>query len=554
MGDFNICLLQDNNHTTSFCNNMITHNLFPTILQPTREATVLRNGQYISTSTLIDNIFINTQQSYKSGLIYSGISDHYPVLISLATTNAIQENEPSTGTIKYRIIDESSIKLFKLEIKNTLLNIILQMTDAPTAFSEFYKRFNELYEKYFPIKTRIAKRKELIKPWVTPSLVKCIKIRDRLAKKANKGKMSINVYKNFRNRVTKLLREAKAQFYHAEFYKFKDDIKKTWGTINDAIKHKKVSNNIVLNENNEKIDESNIPSKFCTYFTTIADKLVSEIPNSDVEPKTYLNNRIMSSFLMSPIFNDEIEKAIVDLKDNGCGLYKFSTKVLIAVRNDISIILAHVFNLCITQSYFPNELKTGCITPVYKKGDKNDIKNYRPVCSLSPLSKIFEKVVYIRMVAFIDKNNIFSKNQFGFRKKNSTETALMKFTDFVQNGLSKKHNVGTVFMDLSRAFDVMNHDILKVKLEHYGFRGIFLDFIMSFIRERKYFVNVNGSKSEVRTVNIGIPQGSTLGPLFFLLYVNDMENSSTLLQFVQFADDTAIMFSCDNFIQLFYAY
>ena len=105
-------------------------------------------------------------------------------------------------------------------------------------------------------------------------------------------------------------------------------------------------------------------------------------------------------------------------------------------------------------------------------------------------------------------------------------------------------------MDLSRAFDVMNHDILKVKLEHYGFRGIFLDFIMSFIRERKYFVNVNGSNSEVRTVNIGIPQGSTLGPLFFLLYVNDMENSSTLLQFVQFADDTTIMFSCDNFIQL----
>ena len=114
----------------------------------------------------------------------------------------------------------------------------------------------------------------------------------------------------------------------------------------------------------------------------------------------------------------------------------------------------------------------------------------------------------------------------------------------------KKHNVGTVFMDLSRAFDVMNHDILKVKLEHYGFRGIFLNFIMNFVRERKYFVNVNGNNSEIRTVNIGIPQGSTLGPLLFLLYVNDMENSSTLLQFVQFADDTTIMFSCDSFDQL----
>ena len=468
----------------------------------------------------------------------------------MATSNTVKDNEPKNNTIKYRIIDDSSIKKFKLEIKNILLNVILQMNDAPTAFSEFYRQFNELYEKYFPIKSRIAKRKEIIKPWVTPPLVKCIKIRDRLAKKANKGKVSINVYRNFRNRVTTLLREAKAQFYHTEFYKFKDDIKKTWGTINDAIKQKKVSNNIVINENDNNIEELNIPSKFCTYFTTIADKLVAEIPNSNVDPKTYLKNREMNSFLMSPIFNDEIQKAIVDLKDNGCGLYKFSTKVLIAARNDISIILAHVFNLCISQSYFPSELKTGCITPVYKKGDKTDIKNYRPVCSLSPLSKIFEKVVYIRMVEFIDKNNIFSKSQFGFRKKKSTETALMKFTDFVQNGLSQKHNVGTIFMDLSRAFDVMNHDILKVKLEHYGFRGIFLNFIMNFVRERKYFVNVNGNNSEVRTVNIGIPQGSTLGPLLFLLYVNDMENSSTLLQFVQFADDTTIMFSCDSFNQL----
>ena len=111
----------------------------------------------------------------------------------------------------------------------------------------------------------------------------------------------------------------------------------------------------------------------------------------------------------------------------------------------------------------------------------------------------------------------------------NTETALMNFMDFIHKGLSKKQNVGTIFMDLSRAFDVMNHDILKLKLEHYGFRGIFLDFIMSFVQDRKYFVNVNGINSDVRTVNIGIPQGSTIGPLLLLLYVNDMENSSSIV-------------------------
>ena len=99
-------------------------------------------------------------------------------------------------------------------------------------------------------------------------------------------------------------------------------------------------------------------------------------------------------------------------------------------------------------------------------------------------------------------------------------------------------------MDLSKAFDVMNHEILKQKLDHYGFRGIFLDFMMQFIQDRRYFVNVNGLNSDIRNVNIGVPQGSTLGPLLFLIYVNDMKNSSSILKFIQFADDTTVLFSC----------
>ena len=390
----------------------------------------------------------------------------------------------------------------------------------------------------------------MLKPWVTQELVKLIKTRDRLGKLASKGKINVNIYKNFRNRLTTKLREAKAQFYHAEFYKFKDDIKNTWGTINETIKKNKAYNKIVISENNNIIEEQNISNKFCNYFTTIADKLVSEIPNTNVSPESYLKDRMVNSFLMLQINNEEIERSILELKDNGCGLFKFSTKVLIAIRNDISIILVHVFNLRINQSYFPNELKTGCITPVFKKGDKSDIKNYRPVCSLSPISKIFEKIIYYRMISFIDKNKILSDSQFGFIKKKSTETALMHFLDFIHNGLLKKENVGTIFMDLSKAFDVMNHDILKLKLEHYGFREGFLKFIMSFVRDRKYFVNANGVNSDVRIVNIGVPQGSTLGPLLFILYVNDMKNSSSPAQFVQFTDDTTIMHSCKSFNEL----
>ena len=108
------------------------------------------------------------------------------------------------------------------------------------------------------------------------------------------------------------------------------------------------------------------------------------------------------------------------------------------------------------------------------------------------------------MIIFINKNKILSDTQFGFRKNMGTETALMKFMDYIHSGLSSKHYVGTVFMDLSKAFDVMNHEILKQKLDHYGFRGIFLDFMMQFIQDRRYFVNVNGLNSDIRNVNIVI--------------------------------------------------
>ena len=147
-------------------------------------------------------------------------------------------------------------------------------------------------------------------------------------------------------------------------------------------------------------------------------------------------------------------------------------------------------------------------------------------------------------VLILPHSYILSKSQFGFRKNVSTETALANFIDYVHKGLTAKHNVGAIFMDLSQAFDVMDHNILEIKLKHYGFRGTFLKFLMSFVRNRKYFVNINGMNSNTRPVNIGVPQGSTLGPLLFLLYINDMKNCSSILQFTQFADDTTSAFSC----------
>ena len=241
-----------------------------------------------------------------------------------------------------------------------------------------------------------------------------------------------------------------------------------------------------------------MPNRFVDYFSNIANTLVSDIPPVDVNAESYLNNPNNSSFFMSPVISQEVETAIQNLKNNGSGLHKISILVLKEVKSTISKFLSDIFNLCIKSGHFPDELKIGCITPVFKKGDKTNISSYRPICSLSPFSKIFERIIYDRMIEFIDKFNIFSKSQFGFRKNMSTETALINFVEFVHKGLTAKHNVGAVFMDLSKAFDVMNHDILESKLHHYGFRGTFLKLLMSFIRDRKYFVNINEINSKIK--------------------------------------------------------
>lgn len=154
------------------------------------------------------------------------------------------------------------------------------------------------------------------------------------------------------------------------------------------------------------------------------------------------------------------------------------------------------------------------------------------------------------MTNYITRHNIICNSQYGFQANKSTESALIDLVDYVHNGLTEKSNVGAVFMDLSKAFDIMSHNILKIKLEHYGFRGSFLAFLMDFLKDRKYFVNVNGKSSVTRTSNIGVPQGSTLGPLFFLIYVNDIINCSNILKFILFADDTTILYKNRNINEL----
>ena len=197
----------------------------------------------------------------------------------------------------------------------------------------------------------------------------------------------------------------------------------------------------------------------------------------------------------------------------------------------------------ISTGIVPDNTKLAKVIPVHKGDSNSDFNKYRPISILPIFSKFFEKAIYNRLSSFINKNNILYEHQYGFRSNYSTSLAVIQLVEQISSSVDNKELSLGIFLDLSRAFDTVNHRILLTKLEHYGIRGLALKWITSYLTNRKQFVEYINTSSDHKTVTCGIPQGSILGPLLFILYINEISNSSNLLKFILFADDTNVFFS-----------
>ena len=225
------------------------------------------------------------------------------------------------------------------------------------------------------------------------------------------------------------------------------------------------------------------------------------------------------------------------------GIVNFSPRIIKHIIKEISKPLCYIFNLSLSKGIFPDKLKVARVTPVFKSGEKCEISNYRPISVLSCFSKILEKNVYKRTVGFLDRNNILGNYQYGFRSKYSTSMALTNIANKIVDTFEENYFLVGVFIDLSKAFDTINHDIMLTKLEHYGIRGKAYDWFSSYLSNRYQCRKYKSSVSEYTNIVCGVPQGSLLGPLLFILYINDIENVSNTPSYILYADDTNILFN-----------
>ena len=276
------------------------------------------------------------------------------------------------------------------------------------------------------------------------------------------------------------------------------------------------------------------------YYCNLGKNLSNRI-TTPTHRKIELPTNNPETMFIQPTNENEIIEVINDLKLKKGGIDKINARTLKTIRTLIADPLAYLFNLCIERSIWPDILKTAEVIPIYKSGKKNDMGNYRPISLISNIAKIFEKIIHKRLINFINKSKILSKRQFGFIKNIGTKDALNHLSEIIYRNLDKSLPIAVTFLDLAKAFDTVNHKILLDKLYAYGIRGKGHQLIESYLSNRKQKVRIGSHESDLGIIDTGVPQGTILGPLLFLLYVNDLVAKMSENSILSYADDTAVI-------------
>jgi len=541
VGDINIDLLGPDIVGNDFIDMCTANSFLPLITDATH---ISRYG-----SSCIDHIWYNQLDVTYSGVDRVDISDHFAVYAVFTSSS----NQQEFVTKQFRDHGDVSLRLMREQVRLFADRYrVSDMDNVNVKSAEFVDGLYKIYNEYCPIRSKCVSLNRMQKPWISARLMRCVNRKHALFREYRMGLISFHSYNTFKNITTSLIRKAKSEYYVSKFDLLRGDAKATWNLLGSLSNRRSKGHRVTqLSYRGQTVsDPQSIANSFNDFFSNIGQDLDREIPDVPISPLDYMGNPSPSSFFIRPASVAEVVNLINKLPNKTSNIYSVPTFIWKFCNDLISPIICTLFNSSINAGIFPECLKIARVVPVFKAGNKLSVNNYRPISVLPTLSKIFEKLMFNRLSTFVNNNNIINSNQFGFRLNSCTSDAVLEFLDHTFNSLSNNQALLSVFLDFSKAFDTVNHNILLGKLSRLGIRGVASDWFSSYLRNRQQYVVIGDSSSAVAEVNIGVPQGSVLGPILFLIYINDMSNCSPRLKYVHFADDTTAFHSADNVEQL----
>ena len=395
---------------------------------------------------------------------------------------------------------------------------------------------------------------------MTPGLMKCTMKQRKLYKKTlnNSSEKDHEKYKEYRNCLKQLLRKTKQEYYKEKCVEFKRNTRKLWNMVNTIIsKHNDKSNSTeYLKVGNVEIyNAKEIANQFGKYFSTVGEDYANKVPSPKKSSHHYTQKipRNSSTIFLTPTSITEIENLIRFLPNKSSSGHDDITNILLKkLAPNISTPLSIVFNKSLKEGSFPNTMKLADVVPLYKSKEKYYTTNYRPISLLLTTSKLLEKILYTRVYTFLTDHQQLYQSQYGFRTNHSCESAICELVGNIVKSQELKHYTIGLFLDLSKAFDTLDHNILLQKLERYGIRGKALEWFKSYLSTRKMRCKCRVESStkieysEYFNSNYGTPQGSCLGPLLFILFTNDLHLNIIYSSTILFADDTTLYNSHRN--------
>lgn len=540
-GDFNVNFNSKCKNAALLVDTLRSFGLILRITDPTR---VTKTSQ-----TCIDNIFTSGRFGI-ADTIDAGLSDHCVQVLNIC----IPSHRPKSTYVPKRMFSNKQINEFGVVLSQTSWESIFDLHDVNEMFDKFMEIFSSVFNEIFPLKkSRVTKTTKTKAEWFSPELkIMSLQVTELYIK--SKAINSIvddkAKYRTLLRKYKSLIRDSKQATNKKLIQRSGNKSKQAWNIVKNNVKYEQKNDDIILRNTND--DElSNNPRVVANMFNDFfKDAVANALPQNNMSEKPMpfsqktVPQRSAHSFFLSPVNAKDVLDAVdqITKKRKAAGFDGIPGHIL--KHNAIFIIepLIYIINSSFSLGVFPDKLKLALICPLHKKGCRTIVSNYRPIAILSIFSKIFEKCFCIKLTSFLEKYNIITESQHGFRSGKSTTSAMLSFINQIYNTLGSRKSAIGVFYDFTKAFDMVNHSLLINKLKQLGINGIANDWIKSYLTNRRQITKITNSDrihlSNEVYINIGVPQGSIIAPLLFILYTNDLPSCIEHGELTLFADDT----------------